>query len=66
MQREAADRGHDLGPVDERDTFLRLQLDALQARGLQGVPARTPDAVRHGLALAHEHERRVREGREVA
>ena len=64
---ERADRRHELRAVDEREPLLRGELDRREARP---APARSaPGSVSPpspGVALADEHEREVRERREIA
>ena len=65
VKREAPDRGHDLGSVDQRDALLRAELDGLEASRFQRVRPTLTLALVDRLALADQHERRVREWREV-
>src|SRR5437867_12342196 len=65
VKREAPDRGHDRRPIDKRDAFLRAELDGLEARRLQRVGPTPALALVDRLALTDQHERRVREWREV-
>src|SRR5206468_2955249 len=58
---EAADRGHDLCPVDQGNAFLRTELDGLEPRRLERIGARRALALIDRLALAYEDECRVRE-----
>ena len=64
---ERANPGHELGPVEQRQAFLCLQLDRLE----RGARQRLGSAARAGtvdgrLALPDEHERDVGQRREVA
>ena len=65
MQGEAADRGHHLRAIDERKRLLRRELERPQIRALQRFGAADHLPFERCLALAHEHQRRVRERREV-
>ena len=66
VEREAPDGGHHLRAVDERHALLRSELEGLEARGTEGLSAGAPLRPLDGLAFADEHERGVRERREVA
>ena len=66
--RQRADRGRGLRPVDERQALLGAERDRRQAGGRERV---APGAQRRGVAdprlpLADEDERQMRERREVA
>ena len=65
MERKAPDGCHDLRPVDERDAFLRTELDRFEARRLQGITPRAPFALIDRFAFADQDERGVRERREI-
>ena len=64
--RQRADGGHELGPVDERQAFLGLQLDRLEAGADERLGPREDVAVDLRVALADQREREVRERGEVA
>ena len=58
---------HPVGPVDEGETFLHLEHDRSGPGASEGVSSRGRQAVRpDNLALAHEDERAVGQGRQVA
>ncbi len=62
-QRQRQHRGRELRAVDEREAFLRAELDRRQAvRGER----REPGHAVHRFALADQHQREVRERREIA
>jgi hypothetical protein len=49
---QRADPGHELGAVDEREPFLRAQLNRLEACALERLRARERPPVEHGGPLA--------------
>jgi hypothetical protein len=63
---ERADRGHDLGPVDQAEALLGAQLTRRQAGGGERVPGRKDMTVEPGVALADQGEREVSERGQVA
>ncbi len=64
--REAADRGHELRPVDEGQPLLRLEHERAEAGGAEAVGAREPALLEDALALADQDEGEVGERGEVA
>ena len=66
MQGQAADGGHHLRAVDERQSFLRSELEGLEVRPLERIGPGHPFAVEDRFTFADEHERGVGEGREIA
>ena len=65
-QREAGDRGHELGAVDEGQALLRLEHYGCQARRRQRFGrGHAPTAGSH-VAFAHECQSQMRQGSEVA
>ena len=66
VEREAADRAHDLCAVDQRDALLRAELDGLQASRLERLGSISALALIDRLAFADQHQRRVGERREIA
>jgi hypothetical protein len=66
-QRERAERGHELRAVDEREPLLGLEHDRLETGLAQHTEAGPAHAVAtDDLSLSDEHEREVRERREIA
>jgi hypothetical protein len=64
---ERTDPGHELGPVEEREPFLRTDLHRNQAGVIERGSRRSrPGPVDGRLALAHDQEGDVRQGRQVA
>ena len=63
---ERRHRRHELGAVDERKPFLRLQSDRREPGRRERVCPAGASAVHERLALADEGQRQVRERREVA
>src|SRR5436309_13405099 len=53
---KCAERGHELRTVDERETFLRLECDRLEAHGGECRRTFHSRAVHPCLALANERE----------
>ena len=56
---------HGLGPVQQGQTLLGLQLERLQPRGGQGLVSREPPSPHRRLALSDEDQRHVGGRREV-
>ena len=65
-ERERADRGHGLGAVDERDAFLRRELERLDPGRGQRLARRHPAAVPPRLPLADQREPEMGERGQVA
>ena len=66
-QRQARDRGHELGAVDEGEAFLGLEHDGREAARPERVRARARRRPRgRAVAFADERQRQVGEGRQVA
>ncbi len=63
---ESERRSHELGAVDERQPFLRLELNGLELGPRERVRSREPLAVEPRLSLADEREREMGERREIA
>ena len=63
---ERRHRGHELRAVDQREPFLRLQPNRLEADGCERLGAAEQLAVDPRLALPDERQREMRERREVA
>ena len=66
VQREAADRGHDLRAVDEREAFLRRERKRLQSMPLERCARRGELALHMDLPDAEQRERKVRKRRQIA
>ena len=65
VAREGQHPEHAVGAVDEREAFLRLEDDRLEAGGPECRPRIDVVATLDHLALAEQHQRDVRERREV-
>jgi hypothetical protein len=65
-QRQAAGRGHQVRPVDQRQPLLGLELDRREPGAPQRGGARHPLAVDERLALADQDQREMGERRQVA
>ncbi len=63
---EREHRRHELGAVDEREPFLRLQLHGLETHPRERVRSGQPLAVEPRLSFADERQREMRQRREVA
>ena len=59
-------RGRRLRAVDERESFLRLELNRHEPASFQRHRAGQPAVGTEGLALTDQHQRQMREGREIA
>ena len=65
-ERQRADGGHELGPVDEREPLLRLKADRLESGAGERVRPWKDLALVACRPLAHERKREMGERREIS
>ena len=65
-QEQRGERAHHLGPVEQREPFLRLQLQRLQPGGGQGLARRQDSTAHLDLAPSDQRQGEMGERRQVA
>ena len=63
---QAADGQHGLGAVDQAEAFLGMKLDRGHTRTYQSLPAAQDRASELGFAFPNQHQRHMREWRQIA